>query len=602
MRDGSTLEKIEKARLNYEHTFQQAATLEEKSPVKFLIALYRGNFTNLLLSLLFYIVKSAPIFVLPIVTANIINIVSQPSSHSERELWINFAVIVVVILQNIPTHTWYVSYMSRAIRHVEAGIRSALVRKLQQLSITYHRDLQAGRLQSKVLRDVEAVEQLSKQVMLTLMPALINIIVSIVITVRNSWSVSLFFVMTIPAAILLVRIFRKKISSTNKEFRKEIEKMSSKMSEMVEMIPVTRAHGLEEVEIERIDGTLRKLQGKGLRLDIAEAYFGASNWVTFQLFQVFCLLFTAFLAYKGQIEVGNIVMYQGFFSMILGSVSALITTYPNMAKGFESIYSITEILNSQEIERNDGKLKLREISGEIAFEDIQLVYPGSEHHVLEEVTLTVRAGECIAFVGESGAGKSTILNLVTGFLRPTGGKLTIDGVNIDDIDLREYRKFISVVPQTNILFSGTIRDNIVYGLPDITDEQIYAAIEMANLSEMVKRLPAGIHTKVGEHGGKLSGGQRQRIAIARALIRNPKVIILDEATSALDNASEYHVQKAMQELIKGRTTFIVAHRLSTIRDADRIVVMKQGRIAEIGTFDELIASKGEFYHLKQLQI
>ncbi|SFS60771.1 ATP-binding cassette, subfamily B [Paenibacillus sp. BC26] len=602
MRDGSTLEKIEKARLNYEHTFQQAATLEEKSPVKFLIALYRGNFTNLLLSLLFYIVKSAPIFVLPIVTANIINIVSQPSAHSERELWINFAVIVVVILQNIPTHTWYVSYMSRAIRHVEAGIRSALVRKLQQLSITYHRDLQAGRLQSKVLRDVEAVEQLSKQVMLTLMPALINIIVSIVITVRNSWSVSLFFVMTIPAAILLVRIFRKKISSTNKEFRKEIEKMSSKMSEMVEMIPVTRAHGLEEVEIERIDGTLRKLQGKGLRLDIAEAYFGASNWVTFQLFQVFCLLFTAFLAYKGQIEVGNIVMYQGFFSMILGSVSALITTYPNMAKGFESIYSITEILNSQEIERNDGKLKLREISGEIAFEDIQLVYPGSEHHVLEEVTLTVRAGECIAFVGESGAGKSTILNLVTGFLRPTGGKLTIDGVNIDDIDLREYRKFISVVPQTNILFSGTIRDNIVYGLPDITDEQIYAAIEMANLSEMVKRLPAGIHTKVGEHGGKLSGGQRQRIAIARALIRNPKVIILDEATSALDNASEYHVQKAMQELIKGRTTFIVAHRLSTIRDADRIVVMKQGRIAEIGTFDELIASKGEFYHLKQLQI
>ncbi|SDW57537.1 ABC transporter ATP-binding protein [Paenibacillus sp. CF384] len=596
------MEKIEKARLNYEHAFQQAATLEEKSPVKFLIALYRGNFTNLLLSLLFYIVKSSPIFVLPIVTANIINIVSQPSEHSERELWINFAVIVVVILQNIPTHTWYVSYMSRAIRHVEAGIRSALVRKLQQLSITYHRDLQAGRLQSKVLRDVEAVEQLSKQVMLTLMPALINIIVSIIITVRNSWSVSLFFVMTIPAAILLVRIFRKKISSTNKEFRKEIEKMSSKMSEMVEMIPVTRAHGLEEVEIERIDGTLRKLQGKGLRLDIAEAYFGASNWVTFQLFQVFCLLFTAFLAYKGQIEVGNIVMYQGFFSMILGSVSALITTYPNMAKGFESIYSITEILNSPEIERNDGKIKLREISGEIAFEDIQLVYPGSEHHVLEEVTLTVRAGECIAFVGESGAGKSTILNLVTGFLQPTGGKLTIDGVNIDHIDLREYRKFISVVPQTNILFSGTIRDNIVYGLPDITDEQIYNAIEMANLSEMIKRLPSGIHTKVGEHGGKLSGGQRQRIAIARALIRNPKVIILDEATSALDNASEYHVQKAMQELIKGRTTFIVAHRLSTIRDADRIVVMKQGRIAEIGTFDELIASKGEFYHLKQLQI
>ncbi|WP_258171431.1 ABC transporter ATP-binding protein [Paenibacillus sp. R14(2021)] len=288
--------------------------------------------------------------------------------------------------------------------------------------------------------------------------------------------------------------------------------------------------------------------------------------------------------------------------MILGSVSSLITTYPNLAKGFESIHSITEILNSQEIEQNHGKLKLTDTNGHITFENVQLVYPGSEHHVLEEVTLTVQAGECVAFVGESGAGKSTILNLVTGFLQPTGGKMTIDGVNYDAIDLREYRKFLSVVPQTNILFSGTIRDNIVYGLPNITDDQIRKAIEMANLAELIDRLPLGINTKVGEHGGKLSGGQRQRIAIARALIRNPKIIILDEATSALDNASEYHVQKAMQELIKGRTTFIVAHRLSTIRDADRIVVMKQGRIAEIGTFDELIARKGEFYNLKQLQV
>ncbi|WP_225442477.1 ABC transporter ATP-binding protein [Paenibacillus lycopersici] len=588
--------------MNYEHTFQQVAMQEEQSTFKFLVSLYRGNFMNLSLSVLFYMIKSLPIFVLPVVTANIINIVSHPGSHPMRSLWINFIVIAVIILQNIPTHTWYVSFMSRAIRHVEASIRSALVRKLQQLSITYHRDLQAGKLQSKVLRDVEAVEQLSKQVMLALLPAIFNIIVAVIITVYHSWSVSLFFVLTIPAAVLIVQVFKGKIRSTNKEFRKEIEKMSSKMSEMVEMIPVTRAHGLEEVEIERIDRSLSKLQGKGQRLDIIEAYFGASNWVTFQLFQVLCLIFTAYLAYQGKIPVGNIVMYQGFFSMILGSITALITTYPNMAKGFESIHSITEILRSQEIENNQGKLKLTAINGDIAFDRVQLVYPGSEHHVLEEVTLNVKAGECVAFVGESGAGKSTILNLVTGFLQPTGGIMTIDGVDFNAIDLREYRKFLSVVPQTNILFSGTIRDNITYGLPDITDEQVYKAIEMANLAEFVGRQPLGIHTKVGEHGGKLSGGQRQRIAIARALIRDPKIIILDEATSALDNASEYHVQKAMQKLIKGRTTFIVAHRLSTIRDADRIVVMKQGRIAEVGTFDELIARKGEFYHLKQLQL
>lgn len=586
---------------NYDQTFAQASSGEEKSALKFLITLYRGNFYNLFVSFFFLIIKSSPLYVLPIVTSNIINIASSPGQHATRDLWINFAVISVIILQNIPTHTWYISFMSKAIRHVEAGIRSSLVRKLQQLSITYHRDLQAGRLQAKVIRDVEAVEQLSKQLMLSLLPAIINIIVSIVLTAMNSWTVSSFFVITIPASIALVTIFRKKIRKTNKEFRKQVEQMSSIMSEMVEMIPVTRAHGLENVEIERMDDSLRTLQGKGQRLDIVEAYFGASNWVTFQFFQVLCLMFTAFLAFQGKIPVGNIVMYQGFFGMILGSISGLITVYPNMAKGFESIHSITEILRSKEIEHNHGKLQLSEIRGDFSFQNVQLIYPGNEHHVIEEVSLEVKAGECIAFVGESGAGKSTILNLVIGLLEPTGGKICVDGVNLAEVDLREYRRFLSVVPQTNILFSGTIRENITYGLPDITDQQIYKAVQMANLEEMIERLPKGLDTMVGEHGGKLSGGQRQRIAIARALIRDPKVIILDEATSALDNASEFHVQKAMQELIKGRTTFIVAHRLSTIRDADRIVVMKRGRIAEVGTFDELIARKGEFYNLKELQ-
>ena len=588
-------------KVNYDQTFAQASSGEEKSALKFLITLYRGNFYNLFVSFFFLIIKSSPLYVLPIVTSNIINIASSPGQHATRDLWINFAVISVIILQNIPTHTWYISFMSKAIRHVEAGIRSSLVRKLQQLSITYHRDLQAGRLQAKVIRDVEAVEQLSKQLMLSLLPAIINIIVSIVLTAMNSWTVSSFFVITIPASIALVTIFRKKIRKTNKEFRKQVEQMSSIMSEMVEMIPVTRAHGLENVEIERMDDSLRTLQGKGQRLDIVEAYFGASNWVTFQFFQVLCLMFTAFLAFQGKIPVGNIVMYQGFFGMILGSISGLITVYPNMAKGFESIHSITEILRSKEIEHNHGKLQLSEIRGDFSFQNVQLIYPGNEHHVIEEVSLEVKAGECIAFVGESGAGKSTILNLVIGLLEPTGGKICVDGVNLAEVDLREYRRFLSVVPQTNILFSGTIRENITYGLPDITDLQIYKAVQMANLEEMIERLPKGLDTMVGEHGGKLSGGQRQRIAIARALIRDPKVIILDEATSALDNASEFHVQKAMQELIKGRTTFIVAHRLSTIRDADRIVVMKRGRIAEVGTFDELIARKGEFYNLKELQ-
>lgn len=583
-------------------TFERAALEKEASPLQFLLSIYKGNLLNLGISFLFLIIKSAPVYVLPIVTANIINIATDPKNHSISGLWINFAVIMLVILQNIPTHAAYISFLSRAIRFVEAGLRSALVRKLQQLSINSQRELPAGKLQSKVLRDVEAVEMMSKQIMIALMPAALNIVIAFAITLSYSWMVSLFFVLTIPMSVMLVTMFRRKIRTKNKEFRQEIEQMSSRVSEMVEMIPVTKAHGLEKVEIRKIDSTLRSIQGKGYRLDLVEAYFGASNWVSFQIFQVFCLLFTAYLAYLGKIPVGDVVLYQGYFNMILGSVTGLITIYPQLAKGFESISSIREILVSPDVEDNKGKLKLAEVRGEFRFENVEYSYPGSEHHVLEHMTLDVREGECIAFVGASGAGKSTVLNLVIGFLHPTEGRVLMDGIDMTQLNLRSYRRHLAVVPQTNILFSGTIKDNITYGLSDITDEQIERVVEMANLKEFVYQLPNGLNTLVGEHGGKLSGGQRQRIAIARALIRDPKVIILDEATSALDNESEFHVQKAMQELIKGRTTFIVAHRLSTIRDADRIVVMKQGRIAEVGTFEELMAAKGEFYQLKKLQV
>ncbi|MWC30286.1 ABC transporter ATP-binding protein [Paenibacillus sp. MMS18-CY102] len=588
--------------VDYERTFEAAAMERTQSPLRFLFTLYQGNRMNLAISLVFFMIKHSPIFILPIVTANMINIATNPAAHSTRELWINFIVLGVSIIQNIPTQHFHVSFMSRAVRHVEAGLRSALVRKLQQLSINYHRELQAGMLQSKVLRDAESIEGLSKQLMMSFLPSIINIIIACILTARNSWTVSMFFLMTIPASVLVIHLFRRNIRRTNKEFRKEIEQMSSRVSEMVEMIPVTRAHGLEKVEIAKMDNTLRSLQGKGYRLDITEAFFGSSNWVLFQLFQVCCLLFTIYLAYHGKIPVGDVVMYQGFFGMILGSITSLLNVYPNIAKGFESIHSIREVLRSQEIEDNTGKLKLTNVSGEFSFRDVKLVYPGNEHHVLDGVTLDVRAGECIAFVGESGAGKSTVLNLVTGFLMPTAGQVLVDGIDLAAVDLSRYRKRLSVVPQTTILFSGSIRDNITYGLKNIAEEQIQQVVEMANLREMIERLPQGLDTMVGEHGGKLSGGQRQRIAIARALIRDPRVIILDEATSALDNQSEHHVQKAMQQLIKGRTTFIVAHRLSTIRDADRIAVMKQGRIVEVGTFDELMANKGEFYNLKQLQL
>ena len=207
----------------------------------------------------------------------------------------------------------------------------------------------------------------------------------------------------------------------------------------------------------------------------------------------------------------------------------------------------------------------------------------------------------MALVGESGAGKSTVLNLVIGFNKLDSGSFKIDGIDAADIDMRSYRRFISVVPQNSILFSGTIRENITYGRRNVTDELLNYAVRAAQLESVIEKLPKGLDTLVGEHGAKLSGGQRQRISIARAIIRNPRVIIFDEATSALDSVTESEIQKAIENLTENRTTYILAHRLSTIKNADKIAVVDNGRCVEYGTYDELMAKKGHFYKLKQMQ-
>ena len=299
--------------------------------------------------------------------------------------------------------------------------------------------------------------------------------------------------------------------------------------------------------------------------------------------------------------MGDISLYQGYFSTIVSSISSIINLIPLLSKGLDSVNSVGDLLLTKDIEDNLHKMAPPKLKGKVTFQDVSFRYDDGNTNVLNGFDLDVKAGETIAFVGASGCGKTTAINLIIGFGKATSGKVLIDGMNIDRFNLRKYRAQLAVVPQTPILFSGTIRDNITYGNENIPDKRVLEAVEQANLKEFVDSLPEGIYTKVGEHGGTLSGGQRQRIAIARALIRDPSIVILDEATSALDTISERMIQTAINNVAKGRTTFIVAHRLSTIRNADRIVVVDQGRVAEMGTYDELMALGGFFYKLQTMQ-
>ena len=570
-------------------------------PLLVLFSLYKGNYHKFILAVLFFFMKHACVWVLPIVTANIINDITTRNSFALRNTLFYVVLMIGLILLNIPTNYLYADYKSQATRYAETGLRKALIRKLQQLSISYHVETQSGRLQSKIMRDVEAVEGLSTQMFLSILNIALNILVALFVTIQKSLVVFFFFLITTPVAAVTMVTFRNVMKRRNAEFRKEMEETSARVMEMVELIPVTRAHALEEEEVEKMSGQLFSVAEKGYKLDLIQSLFGSVGWAIFQIFQVICLGFTGYLAYRNTIMVGDIALYQNYFATIVNQVSAIITLVPTIAKGIESVNSIGEVLLSESVEQNDGKEKISDVTGEYTFQNICFHYKESEKNTLNGLNLHVKPGETIALVGESGAGKTTILNMVIGFYLATSGKLLLDGKDLSTIDLRSYRKYLAVVPQTSILFSGTIRDNIIYGCEEITDEKLDEVIRAANLKDLIDSLPDGLDTKVGEHGGKLSGGQRQRISIARALIRDPRVIVLDEATSALDSISEKLIQEAIDNLTKDRTTFVVAHRLSTIRNADRIAVIDAGHCVEYGSFEELMEKKGIFYRMKKIQ-
>lgn len=586
---------------NAEERFIESFKKYPDSPLKVLLSIYRGNYGKFFLSVFFFFIKHSPVWMSPIVLANIINYVTTQDERCVEKITANVILMIFLILLNVPMNYLYVRYKSLAVRYVETGLRGALVKKLQQLSISYYKNVQSGRLQSKIMRDVEAVETLSTQLFVSILNIVLNIAIAMIVTVSKSIIVFVFFVLTVPVAAITMVAFRGVIKQRNQEFRKEMEGTSARVMEMVELIPVTRAHALEEEETEKVSEQLIEVAEKGYRLDMIQALFGSVGWAVFQVFQIICLAFTALLAYRATILVGDIALYQNYFSTIVQQVSAVITLIPTITKGLESVRSIGEVLAAEEIEENEGKEQVKQVKGRFEFRDVKFWYNNEGNEVLDGFNLTVEPGETIALVGESGAGKTTILNLVIGFNMPSGGEVLLDGKSIQDIDLRSYRKFLAVVPQNTILFSGSIRDNITYGIHDIDEERLKEVVEAANLTELIESLPEGMDTLIGEHGGKLSGGQRQRIAIARALIREPKVIVLDEATSALDSISEKMIQEAVNNLTANRTTFIVAHRLSTIRDADKIAVIHEGKCVEYGTYEELMELKGTFFKMKQIQ-
>ncbi|MGW3349730.1 ABC transporter ATP-binding protein [Nonomuraea rubra] len=578
-----------------------SALIDGAHPARSVARLLARRPGRMSLALLAFAFKEIPLWFLPVITAAIIDVVADRGSLAAVLWW--FALAGVLLLQNYPNHILYTRSFMTVVRDIGADLRNALAARLQSLSIGYHTRVSSSIVQNKVVRDVENVELMLQQVTHPLLSATMVLIGAISMTAIAVPQFLPVYALTVPIALVLRTALGRRSRRRNEALRREMEGLAARVGEMASLIPVTRAHGLEETAVTRVAYGADGVRRAGLHLDMLNGHVASLSWVTMQLLGVGCLVLAAMFSLTGLLPItaGEVVLLSSYFALLTQGLTQLLLLIPVGARGVESIRSIAEVIQEPDLEQNEGKRVVAAVDGAIRLERASHRYPGADEDALHAIDLDIPSGTTVAFVGSSGSGKSTLLNLVLGFVRPTGGRILLDGADIQELDLRTVRRFVSVVPQESVLFEGTIRENIAYGLPEVPGERIAQALRDANAWSFVQDQPDGWDTVVGERGARLSGGQRQRLAIARALVRDPRILLLDEATSALDSESEELVKDALARLMRGRTTLVVAHRLSTVRQADRIVVLDRGRVVEQGTHDELLAAGGRYAQLHLTQ-
>ena len=566
--------------------------------LKRFIAYYRPHRTMFILDMLASLLISVIGMIYPIFSRTMLN--DLIPNHNMRMVVI-YGLTLLALYAVRMLLRYFVQYYGHMVGvGMQAQMRSDMFNKLETLPYSFYDEHETGKIMSRMTNDLMDVSELAHHGPENLLISGIMVIGSFVYLCTISVPLTLIIFACVPIMAVVSLFCRKRMRDAFAESRKSIAVINAALESSISGIRVTKAFTNADKEAEKFEkGNAQFVEARKKAYRAMAQFFSSTSFIT-DVFNVVVMLAGGLFMYAGKITFGDYSAFIVSVNQFIGPVTTLINfmeQYQNGVTGFERFL---EIMDEAPETESPNAHDLKNVQGEITLDHVSFSYDNSKE-VLRDVSLNIRKGEKLALVGPSGGGKTTICHLIPDFYKATGGRILIDGDDINDVTFKSLRRSIGIVQQDVFLFNGSIKENILYGRLDATDDEVIEAAKRANIHDYVMTLPDGYDTQIGERGVKLSGGQKQRLSIARVFLKNPAILILDEATSALDNTTEILIQQALDELCKGRTTLVVAHRLSTIKNADEICVIANGQITEMGTHDELMKKGGVYHDLYSLQ-
>jgi ATP-binding cassette, subfamily B, putative efflux pump len=553
------------------------------------------------------IIKFSIPLIIPILIKYVVDdIVGNPglaTADKIDKLLLIMGIMIVIFVILRPPIEYYRQYFAQwTSNKILYDIRNKMYKHIQKLSFKYYANTRAGEIISRVINDVESTKTFVVTGLMNLWLDIATIIIAIILMFTMNVKLTLVSILLFPLYAFSIKYFFGNLRRLTRVRSQALAEVQSYLHERVQGMPVIKSFAIEGYEQTQFDKQNKNFLDKALKHTSWNAKsFAVVNTIT-DVAPLIVIGYSAYLVIQGELSLGTMVAFFAYIDKLYNPLRRLVNSSTSITQSFASMDRVFEFLDEKyDVVDAANAVECSNVKGNIKFEDVSFAYEENQELVLKNISLDVKKGETIALVGMSGGGKSTLVSLIPRFYDVTKGKILLDGRDIRDFKVQSLRDKIGVVFQDNILFSESVKENILLGKPGATDEEVFRAAKAANADEFILHLPEGYDTKVGERGVKLSGGQKQRVAIARVFLKNPPILILDEATSALDLESEHYIQEALDELAKDRTTFIVAHRLSTITHADRIVLIEHGSIVEIGTHEELMAKQGNYYKLFQVQ-